>query len=207
MTHDELAILNRLGRSGRDILEVGSWAGRSTCSIAAGIRDNNRRDTTFDVVDYGITGADDFKRRFGFDPDIKDPQFAVVDEPGGVAGALMQNLASRGLLPFVTMVILGDLARFDSSRRYGAIFADVLHDQAEIDRNMPLIAAKLAADFVFIADDMVDDRTATLVAKHLGVTEWWLSQPVFRYTKLGVFWSKSAAADAAKIIGTVTPAG
>lgn len=203
MLPSEVEMLYRLGKTGRSIIEVGSWIGRSTCAIATGIKDSGapgKPPKRFDVLDYGITGAADWSRRFGSVYLESDPKFKVIENHGGVGGTLMQNLADRDLLKYVDLVILGDLKFYSTTQRYDAAFLDCLHSDEEIEANMPLIRPLLKREFVFLSDDMHDDGPAAKVAAHLGVDQWWLSRPRYPYTKLGLFWTPGMAANARRIV-------
>lgn len=189
MTQDELDILYRLGLQGESIIEIGSWIGRSTCAIASGIRDRVAKPTRFDVIDHGITGERDWYRRFDASLSL-DPKFEAVRVPGGIGGQLMQNLADRDLLKFVTLVILGDIRDYTPFIKYNTAFLDVLHDDNEIEMNMPIIKNLLEDKYIFLADDVIDEIHASKIAYHLGSVSWMLSRPNKKYSKLGLFWTK-----------------
>lgn len=186
MNQAELEILYRVGSIGENILEVGTWVGRSTCAIANGVRDRQVKPKRFDIVDYGITGEQDWYRRFNTSIN-KDPEFQVVNLPGGLGGQLMQNLADRDLLQFVNLVILGDMHDIAPSRKYETVILDILHHDEEIRTNMPMVLPFLADEFVIIADDVLDDEHAAKIAAHLGEVKWQLSRPTKPYSKLGIF--------------------
>ena len=62
----------------------------------------------------------------------------------------MQNLADRNLLQYVSMVSLGDIAEFQTTQRYDAVFVDALHDEREIATNMPRVGSLLTKEFIFV---------------------------------------------------------
>jgi hypothetical protein len=138
------------------IMEVGTWEGRSTCCLAYGKADNNRR-PIFDVFDFGDTGLEEFTNRHGsFDPPETERErlLRVVTAHGGVAGCLKQNLADRKLGGLVTGYHFGDITDMAVSRKYDVVFCDVSHGEDEIVRNVGFIKGMMVqSDYLAIFDD------------------------------------------------------
>src|SRR5215207_804975 len=103
----EMQILYSLARRGEGpILEIGSWLGRSTTAIAAGIRDGGRR--AFDTVDFGITSIPEFEEKLqvGIETLSHNPTvIRSIHAPGGTTALLIENLRRNNLLPYVTSII------------------------------------------------------------------------------------------------------
>jgi predicted O-methyltransferase YrrM len=60
---------------------------------------------------------------------------------------------------------LVELRGGDFRRAYGTfdmIFADVLHDEGEIDANLPAILSKLEEDGILAVHDMTDENLSTI---------------------------------------------
>src|ERR1043165_174958 len=73
MSAFDLQVLYNVAINARPpFLEIGPWIGRSTSAICAGIRDCGIP-KTFDLVDFGICGVEDYKARFGYVPDFAHP--------------------------------------------------------------------------------------------------------------------------------------
>src|SRR5688572_27206260 len=90
----EMQILYSLARRGNGpVLEIGSWLGRSTTAIAAGIRDGGHR--AFDTVDFGITSIPEFEEKLqtGIETLSHNPiVIRSIHAPGGTTALLIENL-------------------------------------------------------------------------------------------------------------------
>ncbi len=173
---------------GDAILEIGSWSGRSTCCIAYGLQDAGKR-PRFDVIDFGIAGPGEWEERFGHDILGRADAGRFLDDiqvPGGTAALLKQNLADRKLGKHVTMIMLGDLRDLNVRTRYDMIFCDATHDDAEIDRTIPMMAGSLDEEFVLICDDIQTDQTAARITTMVGADRYALSNEIDEYTKFAV---------------------
>ena len=132
-------------------LEIGAWAGLSTCTIAMAIRDSRKRKQFFtselnpsmanfrphgatigffypveDTVPRGLCNEELFER------DIKP----ILTSPGGVVGTLTRNLARLGLEQLVDIRI-GHFEQVAARIPYSFIFCDAVHDPEEIGQNGP----------------------------------------------------------------------
>lgn len=175
---------------GQNILEVGSWIGRSSCVISYGLRTAQPTAIGYDIVDYGITGADEWARRFGSDL-FADRQARVHAEaimfPGGSGALLKQNLVDRNLSRFVRLIVLGDVNDFQVNRRYDFIFCDATHGEAEIRKNIPILKGLLQNEFILVCDDIITDEDAVLVHALAGSSTYYLTHENDAHSKFGVF--------------------
>jgi LPS sulfotransferase NodH len=168
----ELRILYTLARrSAGPVLEVGSWIGRSSSAIAAGLRDGGRHPTpVFDIVDFGPCSAAEWQERFGqkLNLDMAGGSVAAaVFHPGGSIAVLVENLRRNALLGQVNSIVRGDLLTAPLGRRYGMIFCDAVHGPAEAARTMPRIAELAADQALLIFDDVTTEAFADTICAYL----------------------------------------
>jgi hypothetical protein len=152
------------------IVEIGSWVGRSTCALAAGVQANPRR-PIFDVFDLGIVGVDDFKAALRADPRPKQPpeSMAAIEHPGGVPAVLVQNLAERGLYRAIHMLAFCDFKTSSVSRLYSTAFCDACHFKWEMDLNIPPLMKMMDPDnYLIVFDDVYSLEACDYVAQMIG---------------------------------------
>lgn len=171
------------------ILELGSWVGRSTCTIALGLRESRRR-VRFDVVDFGVTGAGEWKTRF--DQDIDDHPDAerikpIIEARGGTGAVLKQNLVDRGLAGFISLLIFGDISDYAPSRRYDFIYCDASHDEDETRRSIELIKPMLKGEFVLICDDVRSQAQADTIIEVTAAEHYFPVSSLDPCSRMGVF--------------------
>lgn len=147
------------------IAELGAWLGLSTCIICAGIRDSGEAK---EFVTHEINPKSHWFRphgdRIGFFPPGSTEPLAhctyetyhqdirpAVEAPGGVIGELRRNLAARGFAGMVR-VIEGDFGAANP-RVYSFIFADVMHNEAEIRESGPKLRYMTAPGTVLACHD------------------------------------------------------
>lgn len=121
-----------------DILEAGTFCGRSTSCICEALKDHPRKFVSYDVA---CSSAEEFKRfalTAGQGSDIYiPPELAELWNKGTNSHEQAQAyLREAGLLDYVTL-IKGDF-RSDLSS-YGVLFFDTTHGPEEIAINMPHI--------------------------------------------------------------------
>lgn len=167
-------------------LEVGSWAGLSTCHIATAIRDSgtpkrfittslnetmsNFRDCGSSVGFFYPPESDKVRglaSRELFEAEIKP----IVTSPGGVIGTLMRNLGRFDLEKYVE-VLEGSFEEVAPKLNYRFVFADCLHDPDEIELNAPLLRDFLSRGTILACHDVTgDSRNEACIKKHLPVGE------------------------------------
>jgi predicted O-methyltransferase YrrM len=149
-------------------LEIGAWAGRSTCCIASAIRDSGvpKRFVTVDLnptLEYfrphgggiGFFNPPDSARPLDwatvevFDSEVKP----ILVAPGGVLGVLRRNLERLELSQYVE-VREGAFASVAPSLPYSLVFVDTLHNPEEIDINAPLLRPLLRSGALLACHDM-----------------------------------------------------
>lgn len=96
---DLRVIYNAARNTTGDVLEVGPWLGRSSTAISLGLRDRQHVDgkpaVLYDIIDFGITGPEEWKERFGSEFDINYNNGIVaagILHPGGSNAVLVNNL-------------------------------------------------------------------------------------------------------------------
>nr|WP_314073694.1 hypothetical protein [uncultured Roseococcus sp.] len=130
--------------------------------IFYGIRDSFPRKIHYDIVDYGIAGADEWRSRFGgnlFAHKEAKKLAEFVMFPGGIGALLKQNLVDRELSRFVSLIILGDFRDYETIRKYDFIFCGATHDEAEIRKNIPLPRRFLRDEFLSAAVKLLRKTT------------------------------------------------
>ena len=186
MSAKDLTVLhNAARRTQGDVLEIGPWLGRSSSAIATGLHaraQTGQAAVKYDMIDFGITSAEEwvarFNEKFRLDKD-QGRVAAAVYHPGGTIAVLIQNLKGNGLLDSVSNVIRGDFLECPIARRYGMIFCDATHDDAEIHRHLPKIAELAAPGATLIFDDIITEQRADLVCDYLDVTQRFMTRSVF----------------------------
>lgn len=172
MSAIELRLLYSLARRhAGPVLEIGSWIGRSSSAIAAGLRDGGRNPAPiYDIVDFGPASAAEWEQRFGQKLNLEMGNghvAAAVFHPGGPIAVLIDNLRRNGLLGHVTSIIRGDLLELALARRYRLIFCDAVHGPAEAARTMPKLAELVAEDAILVFDDVVTEDFADTICGYL----------------------------------------
>lgn len=177
MSAKDLTVLHNAAlRTHGPVLEIGPWLGRSSSAIASGLRlrveNTETPPVAYDMIDFGITSAEEwtdrFNERFRVDKD-KGRVASAVYHPGGTIAVLIKNLKDNDLLKYVTNVIRGDFLDCPIERRYGMIFCDATHDDAEIHRHLPKIAKLAAPGSILVFDDIITEDRADLVRSYLDV--------------------------------------
>ena len=187
--HDLAVLYTIAKKTSGAIMEVGSWIGRSSCAISYGLRDGefSAVKPRFDIVDYGITGLDEWRQRFGNDLELRknaDRILKVIYHPGGSGALLKQNLVDRKLSQYVRSIFLGSLEDYSTKYLYDFIFCDAAHSEDEIRANIPLIQKLLNGDdFVLVCDDIVDQNSAELVNEVICADIMWMTNLSYKYSK------------------------
>jgi len=201
LSHYDATVLYTLSTMMPDqgaLLEVGSWIGRSSCCIAYGVRDADGKKLRYDIIDYGITGADEWMSRFGSSIFLEAGAAdlcEVVFKSGGTGAVLKQNLVDRDLARYVNLIILGDLADYSTNLEYDFVFCDATHGQDEIRKNIPAIDHLMKDDAILVCDDIASDDDANLVADLWGSDVHFLTMETGEYSKMGVFARGSYSAE------------
>jgi predicted O-methyltransferase YrrM len=139
-----------------DILEIGSWVGKSTSYIANGVR-LNRNQPHFNTVDNYFTNTEEWESFYGESLNDK-PEWSRniylkhIQRPGGVIESLRENLANRNLLHLVE-ILKGDFLTLEFGRKFELIFCDASHDADEVRRNLPKVTSLLEQDGILVCDD------------------------------------------------------
>jgi hypothetical protein len=175
-------------------LEIGSWAGLSTCHIAQAIRDSgvNKRFITTELN----PGLNNFRPcgtevAFFYPADSPTPRGRaslslyeseikpILTAPGGVLGTLMTNLNRFNLKPFVE-VREGHFAQVAPKLKYAFIFCDAMHDPDEIDLNAPLLKDLLSPGSILACHDVTrDSQNEAFIRKHLPIGESFVIDSLF----------------------------
>jgi len=177
------------------ILELGSWLGRSTVAIAAGIRDSGER-KLFDTVDFGLSSPAEWEEMLKepFDRFAKDDVVArSIFQPGGTIAVLIENLRASRLLPFVTSIIRGDSRNVPLRSQYAMVFCDTLHNKKEVEDYGPLLNALLPPGGWLVCDDVIDSNLGDVLRQHVDFDAWFYTNPIDKFTKFGVGRKRAAA--------------
>ncbi|MBL4576056.1 MAG: class I SAM-dependent methyltransferase [Opitutaceae bacterium] len=139
-----------------NILEIGSWVGKSTTYIANGVRLNPNKPPFYTVDNY-FTNTEEWESFYG--ESLNDnPEWARniylkhIERKGGVIESLRENLADRDLLHLVK-ILKGDFLSFEFPKKFELIFCDASHDASEVKRNLPKIISLLEPEGILVCDD------------------------------------------------------
>lgn len=186
MSAKDLTVLfNTALNTAGDVLEVGPWLGRSSSAIASGLQAREAAGSApvkYDMIDFGITTAEEWHERFNEKFNITKDRGRVVEavyHPGGTIAVLIQNLKNNGLLKHVTNVIRGDFLECPIERKYGMIFCDATHDDAEIHRHLPKLASLAAPGCAMVFDDVITEARADLICDYLDVSQRFMTREVY----------------------------
>ena len=145
------------------ILEIGTFYGRSTATICSAIA-AMQRSVQFISCDLDFRSEQEFRALFGAIHNVAQVHLpAECDEAFSRGLSTLEyaqlQLRRANLLPFVQLRA-GD---FRSIRgKFDVIFADVLHDQREIEANLPAITDKLESNGVLAAHDLSEENLHTM---------------------------------------------
>jgi predicted O-methyltransferase YrrM len=141
------------------ILEIGTFYGRSTATICSAIA-AAKRPVQFISCDLDFRSEPEFCALFGAIHRVAD-----VHLPPECQEAFAQGLSTleyarvqldhRNLLPFVQLRA-GDFRSIQG--RFDMIFADALHDEREIEINLPAILELLDCEGVLAVHDLTDEN-------------------------------------------------
>ncbi len=190
----EMQILYTLAREcDGPVLEIGSWLGRSTVCLAAGIKDSGNK-KKFDVVDFGITSPNEWEKllKEDFIRFAKDDVVArSIFQPGGSIALLIDNLRKAELLDYTTSIIRGDSTEVPLRSEYNVIFCDTLHDEREIIEYGVFLDGLLKPGGWLICDDILDEQLGSKLREYIGFDCWFYSNPLDQYSKFFIGRKKS----------------
>jgi predicted O-methyltransferase YrrM len=143
----------------RRIFEIGTFYGRSTATICAAIK-GMKRSVEFVTVDLDFRCEEEFTKTFreihGLGDISMPPQYNEAFESGmSTTEYARHQLSKVGFTEFVK-IESGDFRSVDG--KFDFVFADVMHDKAEILRNLPAILPKIENDGVLAMHDLADDN-------------------------------------------------
>ena len=149
----------------KNILEIGSFVGRSTCIVASKIKELNL-DCNFDTIDLHFLNKEEFISFYSnlYKKDCtsaydnlckKTKKFYTL----GTEIHLRKHLEERGLSKYVN-ILKGNFQtnKIVQSKKYDLIFCDVSHDVEEIMLNCNEILKLSNDNAVLIFDDINDDQ-------------------------------------------------
>jgi len=119
-----------------------------------------KRPVEFITIDLDFRNEADFKKTFSEIHGIREielpPQYQEAFDLGmSTTEYARHQLSKYGLAQFVK-IQSGDFRGVEG--KFDLVFADVMHDRAEIQRNLPAILAKIENDGILAMHDLVDEN-------------------------------------------------
>lgn len=143
----------------RRVLEIGTFYGRSTATICAAIK-SLKRPVEFTTIDLDFRSEEEFMRTFreihGRGNITMPAQYNEAFELGMSTTEYARHQLSKCGLVGLVKIQSGDFK--DVEGKFDFVFADVMHDKAEIQRNLPAILAKIENDGILAMHDLVDNN-------------------------------------------------
>lgn len=143
----------RLHRPAR-LLEIGTFLGRSTATIALAIRDGGFP-CAFSSVDFDVADEAAFLRLLPTThgrPSVMPREYRLAFAAGLSTSAYARRGLKRHGLDHLVTLISGDFHQVTTGP-HDLVFADCLHDEAEIRHNLPAITARLSPGGVLAIHD------------------------------------------------------
>jgi len=141
----------------RRILEIGTFYGRSTATICAAIK-TLKRPIEFVTIDLDFRSEEEFTKTFreihGLGNISMPPQYSEAFDLGMSTTEYARHLLTKQGFAEMVKIQSGDFRRVEG--KFDFVFADVMHDKAEIQRNLPAILAKIENDGILAMHDLVD---------------------------------------------------
>jgi hypothetical protein len=140
------------------ILEIGHFLGRTTACIAHALRDSGMK-RLFNSYDLAFRSATEFKAYYDalHKRDVPVPHFYekhVFSKGLTTTAVAKEKLDALELTSYVTL-ISGDYSLLDTYR-YDFIFSDAVHDEPEIQRNLPQIVKRSNPGAIWAFHDTKD---------------------------------------------------
>lgn len=154
----------------RKLLEIGTFLGRSTASIALAIRDAGLA-CEFTSVDFDVADEASFRRLMPTThgrPSVLPKEYQLVFSEGLSTSAYARRMLERHGLAQMVRLISGDFREVISDR-YDLVFADCLHDADEIRRNAPGIVPLLADGGILAVHDATPANRKALIDQAPGL--------------------------------------
>lgn len=145
------------------VLEIGTFLGRSTATIALALRDSGHP-CSFTTIDFDVADEASFLRSMPIThgrPSVMPPEYRLAFAKGlSTSSYAREQLRRHGLDSLVTFAS-GDFHQLTGDP-FSFIFADCLHDTDEIRRNAPDILRLLGVDGTLAVHDATPGNRATL---------------------------------------------
>ena len=163
---------------GSDSLEIGSWVGRSTSYIAAGLRIAGSSAKLYSV-DKHFSSQIEYEKFFKEDLNKSCERgrryLRHLERDEGTLTSLRENLDERCLRSWVN-IISGDILELNFDKKFKFVFADVVHDKSELERNLEKILSLLDNDSVLVCDDFRHPDMFPYLKKNLDYNSLYLDK-------------------------------
>jgi predicted O-methyltransferase YrrM len=164
------------------ILEIGTFYGRSTATICSAIA-AMQRSVQFISCDLDFRSEQEFCTLFGAIHNVAQVHLPTECEEAFSRGLstleyAQLQLSRANLLPFVQLRA-GDFRAING--KFEMVFADTLHDQREIETNLPAIVERLENQAVLAVHDLTEENLH--VIQRVAPTLRFISQSAY----LGLF--------------------
>jgi predicted O-methyltransferase YrrM len=143
-----------------DVLEIGSWQGKSTSYLARGVKDS---------ANGHLFAVDHFKGNVG-----KEHLYNIEGDSGALKERFERNMRSLGLHDVITLIPYPSEHAYSylADRRLRFLFIDGDHTEAGVTRDIELFCPLVLAGGIVVFDDF-DDSSPGVVSS---VEQWILRQ-------------------------------
>jgi hypothetical protein len=135
-----------------NVLEIGGFVGRSTACMCLGLNNN----CDFSTIDMHFANENEFLEFYSkiHGPSIKVPDLYsnIYDKNLSTYDLQLQNLKKLNFENFKSYI--GDFKSYFLNNKYDLLFADVCHDESEIELNIYAIKNMLKSGSILLIDDI-----------------------------------------------------
>ncbi len=152
-----------------DVVEIGSWQGRSTFFLGNAVKDSNNG---------SLYAIDHFKGNFG-----KENLYKIDGSLSGLSGKFLSNVTEAGLIDYVKLLDMpsGEAAQQLDDAKIRFLFVDGDHTYEGVKTDMELFFPKLLTGSIVVFDDYFEGFPGLIRAVDELVIEKQIFSKIFYY--------------------------